>query len=136
MDKEKRRRLEEKLGGNSRRLASEKLCSLKERISEEIPGFFDKYRFADDDECLRLKEFMEGLEYVSFNVPKTCGSLESDDMVWLCFLEGERTLFDVFIMGSYADMLADTDSFEVFSSRCIFTDDRFEKTVFYDSENF
>lgn len=130
MDEEERCRLEEKLSVNSRRLAAEKLCSLKERIAEEIPGFFDKYRFADDDECLRLKKFREGLEYVSFNVPKTCGSFEPDDMVWLCFLEGERTLFDVFIKGSYADMLTDADSFEVFSSRYIYTDDRSEKTVF------
>ena len=88
----------------------------KEHFEKNIEHFSQKYRYADESEAFKIEEFITKLNFIQpgqLAIKKVC--THPHENVYLCFLMGTETLFQIYIFGKYDDIMSDYDEWEVFS---------------------
>lgn len=93
---------------------------IKEQMSAEIAGFAEKYSFADSDTAERLKSLIDslpikrtgGIDFDKLPAHRKFSPQNTDTrkrMAYFCSLCGSEEIFEIFVKGSLADLLADYD---------------------------
>lgn len=127
MTEEQRARLAGLRAANADSLARRSLQIQRDRILEWIPGFNEKYAFADGDASKRVLEFVDGLPFKrpawidAEGFPRRRKYVpENADgrRVWICFLAGNAELLRIIVGGRVCDYFAD---FEDWCCVCPFT---------------
>lgn len=126
--------LNKKLAENKRRLKEMCINSMKSEIIQSIKDFSEKYRFADDNEKKCIEIFMEKLPvfYKLKTLPKN--PVTEHGKCYLCFLEGSKEIFDIYLYGNFNDFLHDYDDFFFFSAHLLIIDKDFHRYVFIDDD--
>ena len=96
----------------------------KEHFEKNIEHFSQKYRYADESEAFKIEEFISKLNFIrpgQLAIKKVC--THSYENVYLCFLMGTETLFQIYIFGKYDDIMSDYDEWEVFSPYLLLVDE-------------
>ena len=103
----------------------------KEHFEKNIEHFSQKYRYADESEAFKIEEFISKLNFIQpgqLAIKKVC--THSYENVYLCFLMGTETLFQIYIFGKYDDIMSDYDEWEVFSPYLLLVDEDFIHYVY------
>ena len=137
MDNEKRAAMRQKLAANSinRKLADTE--AEKQRIAEEIGDFYDRYRFADDEEKRQIQCF-KGKLHIPFPGHIACDEDASvcdglmEEYVYLAFLGGSKALLGIYVCGKCSDILSDADSWEMFSPFLLLIGGDMERYIYID----
>lgn len=121
----------EELKKKQKKLALEKEM---ERISQEVEGFNDTYRFADDTEKERIERFISKLDFsfpghIDIKDPSEPGE---HGKMYLCFPGGSSETLKCFICGDYADFVRDIDEWQFISSYLLMIDEDFKRYVYID----
>ncbi|MBQ1434061.1 MAG: hypothetical protein IIZ09_13290 [Ruminococcus sp.] len=133
MNTRDRAKLDKKLAANRKKLDKKNVLKFKEQIMAESEDFSERFVFADKYDVRRLAAFVAELYYKDFRPLAGGGKFLGDEKVWVCFLGGSRELFEIFIGGSFAEVKKEFESFEMFSSLFLITDDKLEKTLIFDN---
>ena len=132
-----RKLINNKLAENKRRLKEIHINDMKSEIMASIENFTEKYRFTNDNEKKRIEIFMDKLpafyNHIDFTaLPKS--PTTEHGKCYLCFLEGNEALFNIYIYGNFNDFLRDYDDFFFFSAYLLVIDDDFRRFVLIDDE--
>ena len=103
----------------------------KEHFAKNIEHFSQKYRYADESEAFKIEEFITKLNFIQpgqLAIKKVC--THPHENVYLCFLMGTETLFQIYIFGKYDDIMSDYDEWEVFSPYLLLVDEDFIHYVY------
>ena len=103
----------------------------KDHFEKNIEHFSQKYRYADESEAFKIEEFITKLNFIlpgQLAIKKVC--THSYENVYLCFLMGTETLFQIYIFGKYDDIMSDYDEWEVFSPYLLLVDEDFIHYVY------
>ena len=96
----------------------------KDHFTKSIEHFYQKYRYADKAEAVKLGKFISKLDFAQpgqLAIKEVCSYPHEN--VYLCFLMGTEALFQIFIFGKYDDILRDYDEWEVFSPCLLLVDE-------------
>lgn len=115
MTDEQRDRLAELLEKQKLSERQKELRRLEERLVEEIPGFSEKYLFADDEQTKRLGEFAEEvhLRLMEDGLPGSRNEkITENRTVWMDFFLVCHGIFSAFVGGKASDFIADMDDWQ------------------------
>ena len=112
------------------------LCPEKTKLSiaENVEGFADKYRFADEDETARTDEFIAQLEFAAPGhiAAGPAGEPYEYGRMYLRFLGGSRELLRTCVCGQYSDLVSDLDSWDFLNPFLMMIADDFEHYIYFD----
>lgn len=137
MTDEQRDRLAELLEKQKISERKKELRRLEERLIEEIPGFSEKYFFADDEQAKRLAEFAEEihLKLIGNGLPGSPNKkILENRLVWMEFFLCNRDIFRVFVGGKASDFIADMDDWQDFDPFDVLHFDDLSGFIFIDRQ--
>lgn len=115
MTGEQKDRLAELLEKQKNSERQKELKRLEEQLNEEIPGFYEKYFFADPEQTKRLAGFAEKVHKIlteSGHEYSQSETIAENRLVWMQFFLGVHDIFSAFVGGRAADFLADMDDWQ------------------------
>lgn len=115
MDDIQRKRLAELLEKQKLSERQKELSRLEKRLVEDIPGFSEKYFFADSEQTKRLEKFAEEihLRLMRNGLPGSRNEkITENRTVWMEFFLGSRDIFGAFVGGKASDFIADMDDWQ------------------------
>lgn len=107
------------------------ILQYKEYFTKSIEHFYQKYRYADETEAIKIEEFISKLNFVQpgqLAIKEVCPYPHGN--VYLCFLMGTDALFQIYIFGKYDDIMSDYDKWELFSEHLLLVDEDFIHYVY------
>ncbi len=131
MDIDMKTRLAQKKTQLKMRQVQAAIQQYKEYFVKNIDQFIKKYRYADETEVMKIESFIANLSFVQpgqLSVKDVCPYPHNN--VYLCFLSRTETLFKIYILGKYDDIINDYDEWEVFSPYLLLVDEDFIHYVY------
>ena len=124
MNNDKKAFLHDRLEENKKRQEQYRLNSAKFRLMDNIPGFSDKYRFANDNEIKRIEEFIGKLNFSSpGHLRITTKTNTVHENMFMCFLFGTEEYLKIYVYGNYNDFMLDIDEWYCFSPFLLIDED-------------
>ena len=111
------------------------ILQYKDHLTKSIEHFSQKYRYADEEEALKIETFISKLNFVQpgqLAIKEVCPY--SYGNVYLCFLMGTDALFQIYIFGKYDDIMSDYDEWELFSPCLLLVDEDFIHYVYINDD--
>lgn len=141
MDDIQRKRLAELLAKQKAASREKGISRIKAQMADEIPGFSERYMFADGEQSAKLNAFVEKLPFArpawidvkGFQRRRVYSSGETDGRrVWICFLSGSAELLDIYVGCTAADYFADFDDWQWISPFTVLVFDDLSGFIFID----
>lgn len=132
MDSEKKSLLQSKLQELKIQRSKQRQNSERKRIAENVGGFYEKNRFADEAEAVRIEEFIGKLHF-SFPAHIEASHISEPaphNNMYLCFLSGGEELLRVYVFGAHKDLMSDIESWEFFSPYLLLIDEDLSRYIY------
>ena len=145
MQEEKKIRLKQLQQQQRQKIYNARINAQKEHIFREISHFHKQYQFADKEDIIKLKTFLQSLPTITShrldisqllfnNEVKYVNDINTHFNVYICFLCGSSELFELFPCGDIQDIINDFDSWQAISPYLILVFENFEDFLFIDDE--
>ncbi len=132
MDKEKKSLLKSKLENLKIKQSQQHHDNERKRIIENVDDFYEKYRFADGSESIKIEEFIEHLHFAfpaHISITHISEPTPHDNM-YLCFLSGSNELLKIYLFGNYKNLMLDIATWDFFSPFILLIDEDFSRYIY------
>lgn len=132
LDSEKKSLLKSELEDLKKEQSQKSQDNERKRIIENVDDFYEKYRFADEFESIKIEEFVKHLH---FSFPARIAishisELTPHNNMFLCFLVGSEELLRIYIFGNYKNLMSDIDNWDFFSPYLLLIDEDFSRYIY------
>ncbi|MCR4780583.1 MAG: hypothetical protein K5876_05745 [Ruminiclostridium sp.] len=132
MDSEKQALLKSKLEDLKKKQSQQRQDNEKKQIIENIDAFYEKYRFADEFEFIKIEGFISQLHFSSpahITISHISDPTPHDNM-YLCFLLGSDELLRIYVFGKYKNLMFDIDTWKFLSPYLLLIDEDFQRYIY------
>ena len=124
--------LKNKLDDLKAKQSQQRQYNEQKRITDNVDDFYEKYRFADESESVKIEDF---IRHLHFSVPAHIeithiSEPTPHDNMFLCFLAGSDELLKVYIFGSYKNLMNDIDTWDFFSPFLLLIDEDLSRYIY------
>lgn len=131
MDTDKSILLKKKLEENKLKIQNTEIEKQRKQIISCVDDFDKKYRFADESESEKLREFISSIDFSSpTHIRSEECSVSKHQNMYLCFLCGSKELLNTYLYLDYNDFILDIDNWQILSPYLLLIDEDFIRFIY------